>query len=337
MKGNQTILLAHGSGGKLMHQLIEELLVPALENPFLKQMTDSAVVTVNGVRLAFTTDSYVVRPPFFPGGDIGKLAVTGTVNDLAVVGAKPLFISCGLILEEGLNISELERIIHSMQHAAEKAGVQVVTGDTKVVERGKGDKIFINTAGIGLVPEGRELSVKRIEAGDAVIVSGTLGEHGIAVLSAREGFQLETCIESDCAPLNGLIETLLERCDGVKFLRDPTRGGLASTLNEIAMKTGLGIVIYEDRLPIKEEVMVICELLGFDPLYVANEGKVVVIVAAEKAEEAVAVMRSHPLGKEACIIGQVTEEPKGKVYMKTQIGGSRIVDMLTGDQLPRIC
>ncbi len=337
MRGNQTILLAHGGGGKLMHQLVEELVVPALENPTLKEMTDSAVVTVNGVRLAFTTDSYVVRPPFFPGGDIGKLAVTGTVNDLAVVGAKPLFISCGLILEEGLSIAELEQVVRSMQCAAEQAGVRVVTGDTKVVERGKGDKIFINTAGIGLVPEGRELSIRRIEAGDAVIVSGTLGEHGIAVLSAREGFQIESCLESDCAPLNGLIEFLLQRCDGVKFLRDPTRGGLASTLNEIAIKTGLGIGITESQLPIKEEVKVVCEFLGFDPLYVANEGKVVAVVASEKAEEAVAVLRSHPLGKEAQIIGEVTEQPKGKVYMRTQVGGSRIVDMLTGDQLPRIC
>ena len=331
------ILLGHGSGGKLSAELLQEIFLPALRNPILERLEDQAIVSVNGTRLAFTTDSFVVKPLFFRGGDIGSLAVYGTVNDLAMGGAEPLWLSAAFILEEGLEVETLRRVVYSIQAAAERAGVMVVTGDTKVVEKGSGDGLFINTSGIGLVREGVRLSAEQARPGDAILVSGTLGDHGIAILAEREGLEFETEMASDSAPLHTLVGRLLDVTREVRCLRDPTRGGLSSTLNEIAARSGVGMELDEPNLPVRAEVRGACEMLGLDPLYVANEGKLVAIVAPGAAEAALAALRAHPLGREARIIGRVTEEHRGMVAMRTALGTTRIVDMLAGDQLPRIC
>ena len=330
------ILLAHGSGGKLAHDLVEKGFLQALSNPILAKLDDSAVFDFEG-RLAFTTDSYVVSPIFFPGGDIGKLAVCGTVNDLAMSGAKPLYLSLSFIIEEGLLRSELERIVGSIQEVAEEAEVKIVTGDTKVVHRGSADKLFINTAGLGIIPEGVNVSGSNARPGDKVILSGPIGDHGIAVLSQREGLGFSTKLESDCAPLNSLVSEMLEVSKNIHCLRDPTRGGLATTLNELATQSKVSIRIEEERIPVREEVLAACEMLGFDPLYIANEGKLVAIVPAEDANRVLEVMQKNHYGKDAAIIGEVRAEHPGRVVMKTRLGSSRIVDMLVGDILPRIC
>ncbi|MGC8971337.1 MAG: hydrogenase expression/formation protein HypE [bacterium] len=330
------ITLPYGSGGKLTHQLIRDVFLKHLNNEILSQMNDSAVFELNG-RLAFTTDSYVVSPIFFPGGDIGKLAVNGTVNDLAMVGAEPLYISLGIIIEEGLTIEELEKIIISVRESAEEAGVKIITGDTKVVEKGKADKIFINTSGIGVIPNGIDIRGNNAKPGEVVIVSGTIGDHGIAILSARKDLSFSVDIESDTAPLNKLVKRIIENVSDVSVLRDPTRGGLATTLNEIAQASGVGIEIYESEIPIKDSVKSVCELLGLDPLYVANEGKLVAIVPDNKASLIVGIMHNSFYGKDAKIIGKVTREHPGKVVLVTRLGSRRILDMLSGDPLPRIC
>ncbi|MGD0626630.1 MAG: hydrogenase expression/formation protein HypE [Thermodesulfobacteriota bacterium] len=331
------ILLAHGSGGELSHELVTSLFVKAFHNHFLDRLDDSAVLQAGGERWAFTTDSYVVTPVFFPGGDIGKLAVCGTVNDLSMSGAKPLFLSAGFIIEEGFSLSSLQTIVASMQKTAGEAGVKIVTGDTKVVNRGGADGIFINTAGIGLIPEGVNISGRYARPGDRVLLSGSVGDHGVAILSSREGLQFSTTLESDCAPLNELVAGMIEVSKKIRCLRDPTRGGLSSTLNELARQSGAGIWVEEDRIPIKEEVQGACELLGFDPLILANEGKVVAVVAEEVAEIILQRMKAHPLGRDAAIIGEVREEPRGKVILRTRIGLTRIMDMMVGEPLPRIC
>lgn len=331
------ILLAHGSGGELSHALVSKLFAKAFHNPYLAPLDDMAAISIEGYRLAFTTDSYVVTPLFFPGGDIGKLAVCGTVNDLAMSGARPLFLSAGFIIEEGFLMADLERIVESMQREAAAAGVQIVTGDTKVVNRGGADGIFINTAGIGLIPQGLRISGSLARPGDRVIISGTIGDHGVAILNAREGLSFSTTLESDCASLHGLVEVMLKASPKIHALRDPTRGGLSSTLNEIARHSRVGLWLEEPRIPIREEVRGACELLGLDPLNLASEGKLVAIVAGEDAEKVVEKMRTHPLGKESAVIGEVREEPQGKVVLRTLIGSSRIVDMLVGEALPRIC
>ena len=331
------ILLGHGSGGKLSAELVRDVFLPALGNPTLARLNDQAIVQVNGSRLAITTDSFVVKPLFFPGGDIGSLAVHGTINDLAMGGAQPLFLSVAFILEEGLPLETLQRVVASLQRAAADANVQIVTGDTKVVEKGKGDGLFINTTGIGLVPDGLELSADCARPGDKVILSGFIGDHGIAILAQREGLEFETTIESDSAAVHTLVASMLKKSAAIRCMRDPTRGGLSSTLNEIAEQSRVGIEIEEERIPVREDVRGACEMLGLDPLYVANEGKLVAIVAPDAADELVQTMRAHPLGKEARIIGTVTEKNAGLVTMRTTLGTTRIVDMLAGDQLPRIC
>ena len=331
------ILLGHGSGGRLSAALLREVFLPAFQNPALAKLNDQAIVDVEGVRLAFTTDSFVVKPLFFPGGDIGSLAVYGTVNDLAVGGAQPLFLSAGFIIEEGLPLETLRRVVGSLRAAAEAADVQVVTGDTKVVEKGKGDGLFINTSGIGRVPAGVNLSADQARPGDCILLSGTLGDHGIAILSQREGLEFETPIASDAAPLHSLVAAMLEVTHSIRCLRDPTRGGLSSTLNEFAAQSRVGIVVEESAIPIREEVKGACELLGLDPLYVANEGKLVAVVAAAEAERVLGAMRSHPQGTNARLIGKVVDAHPGVVTLRTCLGTSRIVDMLAGDQLPRIC
>jgi hydrogenase expression/formation protein HypE len=330
------ILLAHGSGGKLAHDLIAESFVSALDNPLLAQMDDSAVFEANG-QLAFTTDSYVVNPIFFPGGNIGKLAVCGTVNDLSMSGAKPLYLSLALIIEEGLFLSDLKQVVDAIRTTAEEASVKIITGDTKVVNRGSADRLFINTAGIGIIPDGVNISGCNARSGDKVILSGTIGDHGIAVLSKREGISFSTELESDCAPLASLVAEMLKVSRNIHCLRDPTRGGLATTLNELAEQSKVGIRIEEAKIPVRDEVFGACEMLGFDPLYVANEGKLVAIVAEEDAEKILKSMKRHPYGKNAIIIGEVISGHPGRVVMKTLLGSSRIVDMLTGDLLPRIC
>jgi hydrogenase expression/formation protein HypE len=332
----EKILLAHGSGGKLSHQLLTNTLIGRLSNPLLNRMDDSAVFHLSG-RLAFTTDSYVVSPIFFPGGDIGKLAVCGTVNDLSMSGAHPAYLSLSLILEEGFPIPELEKIVLSIQKATDEAGVKVITGDTKVVNRGMADQIFINTSGLGVVPEGVDISGSYARAGDKIILSGTIGDHGIALLSRREGLEFKTSLESDCAPLNGLVRQILRVSRKVHSLRDPTRGGLAGTLCEFAEHSHAGIRIEEEQIPIKDAVKAVCELMGFDPLYVANEGKLVAVVAPEDAERVLEEMHRHRYGGEARIIGEAVSEHPGRVVMKTPLGTSRIVDRLTGELLPRIC
>jgi len=330
------ILLAHGSGGKLAHELVEKGFVKALANPLLARLDDSAVFDLSG-RLAFTTDSYVVSPIFFPGGDIGKLAVCGTVNDLAMSGARPLYLSLAFIIEEGFLQSELSKVVDSVRQAAEEAGVEIVTGDTKVVPRGSADRLFINTAGVGIIPEGVDISGSNARAGDRVILSGTIGDHGIAVISQREELSFSTSLKSDCAPLGGLVAEMIKASPDIHCLRDPTRGGLATSLNELAKQSGVSIRIEEEKIPLREEVLAACEMLGFDPLYVANEGKLVAIVPPEDADKVLRAMRKNRYGKEAAIIGEVGSDKPGRVAMKTALGASRIVDMLTGDLLPRIC
>ncbi len=331
------IVMGHGSGGKMTSELIERLFLPLFDNPHLAKLDDQAVLDFSSLRLAFTTDSYVVSPVFFPGGDIGRLAVNGTINDLAMSGARPLYLSAGFILEEGLALADLARIAASMRDACQAAGVTLVTGDTKVVNKGSGDQIFINTSGIGLVPDGVNISANQARPGDRVIVSGPIGVHGIAIMSVRAGIEFETQIESDTAPLHGLVQAMLEVTPRIHCLRDPTRGGLASTLNELAQASRTGIVIDEQRIPIPPEVRAACEILGLDPLYVANEGKLVAIVPPDKAEAIVARMRAHPYGHEATVIGGVVAEHPRMVVMKTRIGGTRVVDKMAGEILPRIC
>ncbi len=331
------ILLAHGGGGSLSHQLISKMFLPQFDNELLNAQHDSAIFTVGKNKFAFTTDSYVIQPIFFPGGDIGELAVNGTINDLAVSGAKPLYITTAFIIEEGLPIDNLWKIVLSMKEAAKKAGVLIVTGDTKVVERGKGDKIFINTSGIGIVEEGIDISPKNCREGDVIIINGSIADHGIAIMSARERLAFETEIISDTAPLNDLIRSVLSASKNVHVMRDPTRGGVASTLKEIAMTAQMGIEIDEAKIPIKEEVKGACEILGFDPLYIANEGKVIIFAAKEDEKKILSVMRAHQFGKESIVIGKVVKEHPGTVVMKTIIGSTRVVEMITGEQLPRIC
>ena len=334
------ITLSHGSGGRLMHNLIRELFVKRFSNEFLDRMSDSAVLANplnDEYDLCFTTDSYVVDPLFFPGGNIGSLAVCGTINDLAVEGATPLFLSCGFIIEEGLDIHILEEIADAMAKTAREAGVNIVTGDLKVVEKGHADKVFINTSGVGRRLKRLKLGREFIRAGDKVLINGAFGEHGIAVLSARGNFELNMDIRSDCAPRHGIIAEILSASDGIHFMRDPTRGGIATTLNEIVAGASSGITIDEASLPLKEETRAACEILGFDPLYLANEGKVIIVASESGAEKILDIMRRNPLGKDSRIIGKVTPEHAGKVVMKTLLGGHRIIDMLTGEQLPRIC
>lgn len=330
------ILLAHGSGGKMAHELIIGSFIRELSNPLLARMDDSAVMPFNG-KLAFTTDSYVVSPIFFPGGDIGKLAVCGTVNDLSMSGAKPLYLSLAFIIEEGLPYDDLAKVVASVKAAAGEADVLIVTGDTKVVHRGSADKLFINTSGIGVIHDGVKISGSNARLGDVVILSGTIGDHGVAVLSKREGLSFSTKLKSDCAPLGGLVENMLEVSRDINCLRDPTRGGLATTLNEIAQQSKVGIRIDEEAIPVREEVLGACEMLGLDPLYIANEGKLIAIVPPADAKAVLKAMKKHRYGKEAAVIGEVTKEKPGRVVMNTRIGSSRIVDMLTGDPLPRIC
>jgi hydrogenase expression/formation protein HypE len=333
-----TVTLAHGGGGRLTQMLIERLFLRAFANPTLEQLHDGAVLEVAGARLAFSTDSFVISPLFFPGGDIGSLAVHGTVNDLAMCGARPIGLSAGLILEEGLPMEQLWQVVQSMQRAAGAVGVPVVTGDTKVVDRGKGDGVFINTAGIGLIPEGIQIAPNRAQPGDLVLINGSIAAHGIAIMSVREGLEFETAIESDSAPLHDLVAHMLDAAGAqIHVLRDPTRGGVASALNEIAQAAGVGIRLDEGRIPIDDEVRGACEILGFDPLYVANEGKCLAIVAREAGEVVLQALRAHPLGRAAAIIGEVVSEHSRKVVMRSRIGGLRVVDMLSGEQLPRIC
>lgn len=331
------ILLGHGSGGKLTADLVHNLFLPAFNNEYLARLDDQAVLPLNGTRIAFTTDAFVVTPLFFPGGDIGKLAINGTVNDLAMSGARPLYIAAAFILEEGLGIDELSRVVHSMRQAACAAGVQLVTGDTKVVERGKGDKLFITTTGLGVVERSAVISADRARPGDKVILSGTVGDHGTAILSRRESLQFEGAIESDTAALHTLVAAMLEASDQVHCLRDPTRGGVATTLNELAAASGVGLEIDEKTIPVKESVKGACEILGLDPLYIANEGKLVALVAADAAEKVVGRMREHPLGLEARIIGEAVAQHPGVVLLRTAIGGKRVLDVLRGEPLPRIC
>ncbi len=331
------ITLAHGSGGKLTHNLIKDIFMKHLSNDILSQGDDASKLSFPHGNLAFTTDSFVITPVFFKGGDIGKLAVCGTVNDLAAAGAKPLYLSCGFIIEEGMLFSDLESIVASMAKAAEEAGVKIVTGDTKVVQRGAADKIFINTSGIGLINEGVNVSGVNAEPGDKVILTGGIGEHGCSILLEREQLNIGSSVISDCAPLNRLVEKLFNIDKNIHVLRDPTRGGVATTLNEIAQQSNVGIHLYEDALPVKNEVKGICEILGLDPLYMANEGKMLVILPDESAERVLDEIKKDKYGADARIIGEVVESPARRVTIKTVTGGSRIVDMLVGDQLPRIC
>jgi hydrogenase expression/formation protein HypE len=337
MTHDDAILLGHGSGGKLTRDLIGDVLVPPSPNAFLAPLADAAYLQSQGVTIAFTTDSFVVKPVVFPGGDIGKLAACGTLNDLAVMGARPLYLSCALILEEGFPLEELKALVRSLHSAAEGDGACVVTGDTKVVERGSADRIFINTSGIGILEAPVPYSADRIAAGDAVIVSGTMGDHGTAILSARENLGLSDVPPSDCASLAGMLLPLARRCDGIRFMRDPTRGGLATVLNEVVQGRPFGIKLDEKAIPVKPQVDAVCELLGLDPLYLANEGKVVIIVSPSQAQDVLEGLRAHSLGRDAAIIGTVVPSPQGKVFMKTGIKGTRIVDMMIADQLPRIC
>ncbi len=338
-----TIVLGHGGGGKLSADLIRHLFAAEFDNPALRQMGDATVLTLDErpgaspLRLALSTDSFTVSPLFFPGGDIGQLAVHGTVNDLAMVGARPLWLTAGFILEEGLDMATLGRVVASMATAAQAAGVPIVAGDTKVVEKGHGDGLYINTTGLGLVPADLQIAPDRARPGDVVLVSGTIGDHGIAVLSQREGLTFETALESDTAPLSTLVEAMLEASREIHCLRDPTRGGLASALNELATASGVGIEVEEPAVPIRPAVAAACEMLGLDPFYVANEGKLIAVLPAEAADAVLEAMRAHPLGREAARIGRVVAEHPGIVIARTGIGGSRIVDTLVGEQLPRIC
>ena len=331
------ILLDHGSGGKMSHQLITDMILPIFDNPMLEVLHDGAIFDIAKQRMAFSTDTYVVDPIFFPGGSIGKLAVNGTVNDLAMCGAAPLYLSAGLIIEEGFSLTDLGKILKDMALAAEKANVKVVTGDTKVVPKGAVDKIFVNTSGIGLIPRQVDISSHRARPGDKVIISGSIADHGMTVLTQREGMIFDSPVISDTAPLNHMVTKMLAAHKDIHVLRDPTRGGVGTALNEIAGKSGVGIKIYEEKVPLKKETAGICELLGFDPFYVANEGKLIAFVAPDYAEKVLAAIRADEFGQDACIIGEAIADNPGKVIMQTSIGGSRIVDMLTGEQLPRIC
>lgn len=331
------ILLAHGSGGKLSHDLISNTILPVLSNPSLNRLNDSAIITIGTEKIAFTTDSYVVDPIFFPGGDIGRLAVCGTVNDLSMVGAIPLFLSLGIIMEEGFPITDFEKILNSIQETAVEARVTVVTGDTKIVPRGKADKIYINTAGIGRIPEGITIGGECARPGDKILINGTMGDHGISVLSKREGLQFEMPIVSDVAPLNELVHELLSAGINIHVLRDPTRGGIVSSLTEITSQSNIGIQLFEDALPIHPGVRAACELLGMEPLYIANEGKFIAIIEPHDETQTLNIMYSHPLGKNAAVIGEVISEPKGKVLLKTNFGTARLLDLFMGEQLPRIC
>jgi hydrogenase expression/formation protein HypE len=331
------VLLAHGGGGRLTHQLIENMFVPVFSNPLLDARHDGAVIHLNGTKLAFTTDSYVVRPLFFPGGDIGTLAINGTVNDLAMCGARPLYLSAGFILEEGLPMETLWRVVQSMKRAADEAGVQLVTGDTKVVDKGKGDEVFINTAGVGIIEHDLTIAPSSVQAGDVVLLNGDIGRHGIAIMAVREGLEFESAIESDCAPLADIVMKLLNAGVRVRCMRDLTRGGLASALIEIAEAANIHINIDESVIPVREDVQGACEILGFDPLYLANEGRFVAFVDAADADRALEVMSRHHLGLGACAVGRVTNSTPGMVTLKSRIGAQRIVDMFTGEQLPRIC
>ena len=337
LRDHPAIVMGHGGGGKLSAELVEHLFLPAFGSDIGAQLGDSAVVEVQGARLAYSTDSFVVRPLFFPGGNIGDLAVNGTINDIAMSGARPLFLSAGFILEEGMPLERLGAIAQAMGDAARRAGIALVTGDTKVVDHGHGDGVYINTSGVGLVPPGVQIGPARARPGDAVLVSGAIGMHGIAILSVREGLEFGAPVESDTAALHGLVAGLLDVTSDIHVLRDPTRGGVASTLNEIARASRVGITIEERRLPVPGAVRAACELLGMDPLYVANEGKLVAIAPAEHADALLAHMRAHPLGREAALIGHVTAEHPGVVVARTGIGGMRVVDMMVGEQLPRIC
>jgi hydrogenase expression/formation protein HypE len=340
---HKNIVLGHGSGGKLTAELISKVFLPAFANPILDKLDDQAVIDINGARLAFTTDSFVVTPIFFPGGDIGRLAINGTVNDLAMSGARPLYLSAAFILEEGLPAQDLQRVVESMGAAAREAGVQLVTGDTKVVNRGKGDQIFITTTGIGVIERPVHISASRARPGDKIILSGYIGDHGMAIMSQRENLEFEGAIESDCAPLHGLVAAMLDACleaasdHPMHCLRDPTRGGVATTLNEIASQSKVGLLIREPLVPVRESVKGACEILGLDPLYVANEGKLLAIVASDAAAAVLQRMREHRLGQDAQIIGEVVSEHPGMVRMETGVGGSRILDVMFGEQLPRIC
>ena len=329
--------MTHGSGGRAMAQLIDELFVAAFDNEFLRQMNDQARFPAPQGRMVMSTDSHVVSPLFFPGGDIGCLSVHGTINDVAMSGARPLYLSAGFILEEGFPLADLKRIIESMAQASRDAGVPVITGDTKVVEQGKGDGVFITTTGIGVVPEGVNISGERARPGDKILVSGMLGDHGVAVMSLRENLTFHTSIQSDTAALHGLVADMVAAVPDIHVLRDPTRGGLATTLNEIARQSVVGMMLHENQLPIREQVKAACEFLGLDPLYVANEGKLAAICAPEDAERLLQVMRAHPLGRDAAIVGEVIEDSHCFVQMETAFGGRRVVDWLTGEQLPRIC
>lgn len=331
------ILLDHGSGGKMSHSLIADIMLPIFDNPILSPLNDGAIIELKGTRIAFSTDTFTVEPIFFPGGHIGDLAINGTVNDVAMCGAVPLYISVGLIIEEGFAMADLEKILKGMHDAAEIAGVTVVTGDTKVVPRGAADRIFINTSGIGLIPENVDIASNRALSGDKIILSGTVADHGIAVLTQREGMRFDSPVVSDTAPLNHMVKDMLSSTKDIHVLRDPTRGGVGTALNEIAEKSDVGMMIYEENIPLKDEVAGICELLGFDPLYIANEGKLIAFVGPDHADNVLAVVRGNEYGKDASIIGEVVSDNPGRVFMKTLIGGTRIVDMLSGEQLPRIC
>ena len=338
---HKQIVLGHGSGGKLTADLIDKIFLPAFHNPTLDKLDDQAVLTIGGARVAFTTDSFVVTPIFFPGGDIGRLAIHGTVNDLAMSGARPLYLSAAFILEEGLAVDDLRRVVESMRSAAAEAGVQLVTGDTKVVNRGKGDQIFITTTGIGVIEQDVTISADRARPGDKIILSGYIGDHGMTIMSQREGLEFESAIESDCASLNGLVAAMLATASPAKdflhTLRDPTRGGVATILNEIARHANVGMMLDERKIPVRESVKGACEVLGLDPLYVANEGKLLALVLPEMADAVLEQMRQHPLGQDAAIIGEVVETHRGMVLMKTEIGGTRVLDVMFGEQLPRIC
>ena len=336
---NDKILLGHGSGGKLSHDLIDNLFAKYFDNPILRQQSDSALLNIESKNLAYTTDSFVVDPIFFPGGDIGKLAIAGTVNDLAVSGAAPEYLSVGFIIEEGFPFTELEQIVKTMADEAKKSGILIATGDTKVVNKGKCDKIFINTSGIGRIDE-KHLSISsgiNIKPGDKIIINGSIGDHGMAVMAARNDLNISADIQSDCACLHGMIKSVLDATDQVKFMRDATRGGLGTVLSEVVKGKNYGIQIDEEAIPINTKVKGMCELLGFDPLYVANEGKVVIIVGHDDAAKVLDTLKESPLGKEACMIGEVTSDHKGMAWLQTIVGGKRIIDMLSGQQLPRIC
>ena len=334
---NDLILLGHGSGGKLSHRLLSDLVIPILSGVPASGQNDAAVITHNGHKFAFTTDSYVVDPIFFPGGNIGSLAVNGTINDLAMMGARPLYMSVGLIMEEGFSRSELKTILDAMREAADSAGVAIVTGDTKVVPRGKADKIFINTSGVGVVEHQLVIGGNRAQPGDKILINGAIGDHGITILAQREGLDLVSDIQSDCAALNGLTFEILKEGDAVHVLRDPTRGGVATTLKEIALQSQVGMILDESSLPYNSAVKGVCAILGLDPLYVANEGKLLLIVAPQAAESALERMKAHPLGRRSAIIGEVTEDTRGRVEINAISGGTRAVEMLAGEQLPRIC